>query len=159
MTREQFEEMSLDELLEWAYENVDDLTTEDVLIEFAKSKIDDSDFNVAMHILVAIWESEVAYNDYYIYDYNMGTCETPTPVTCKEDLEDYIDFDEEDTDIEVRKYSNKLMELVETGVLDPVDVVRMCVKWMSEDDVQGMMEANEIEYDYEPEEDEEDEED
>ena len=57
---------------------------------------------------------------------------------------------------EVRKYSNKLMELVETGVLDPVDVVRMCVKWMSEDDVQEMMEANEIEYEY-PEEEEEDE--
>jgi hypothetical protein len=57
---------------------------------------------------------------------------------------------------EVRKYSNKLMELVETGVLDPVDVVRMCVKWMSEDDVQGMMKANEIEYEYPEEEDEED---
>ena len=57
--------------------------------------------------------------------------------------------------MEVRKYSNKFMELVETGVLDPVDAVRMCVKWMSEDDVQGMMSANEIEYDYEPEEDDE----
>ena len=52
---------------------------------------------------------------------------------------------------EVRKYSNKLIELVETGVLDPVDAVRICVKWMSEDDVQSMMEANEIEYDYEEE--------
>jgi hypothetical protein len=63
------------------------------------------------------------------------------------------------TNMEVRKYSNKLMELVETGVLNPVDVVRMCVKWMSEDDVQGMMEANEIEYEYPEEEDEENEED
>jgi hypothetical protein len=26
----------------------------------------------------------------------MGTLETPTPVTCKEDLEDYIDFEDED---------------------------------------------------------------
>lgn len=156
MTREQFESMTFKELLEWAYENVDDLTTEDVLIDFAKSKIDDSNFNVAMHILAAIWESEEAYKGYYLYDYNMGTCETPTPVTCKEDLEDYIDFDEEDTNMEVRKYSNKLMELVETGVLDPVDVVRMCVKWMSEDDVQEMMKANEIEYEYPEEEDEED---
>ncbi len=96
MTREQFDAMTLDELLEWAYENVDDLTTEEVLIEFAKSKIDDDSFNVAIHILAAIWESEEAYNDYYLYDYNMGTLETPTPITCKEDLEDYIDFDEED---------------------------------------------------------------
>ena len=100
MKREQFEAMTLDELLEWAYENVDDLTTEDMLCEFAKSKIDDDSFNVAMHILTAIWESEEAYNDYYLYDYNMGTCETPTPITCKEDLEDYIDFDEEEEDEE-----------------------------------------------------------
>ncbi len=49
--------------------------------------------------------------------------------------------------MEVRQYSNKFMELVETGVLDPVDAVRMCVKWMSEDDVQGMMAANEIDLD------------
>lgn len=100
MTREQFEAMTLDELLEWAYEEVDDLTTEDVLIDFAKSKIDDDSFNVAIHILTAIWESEEAYNDYYLYDYNMGTLETPTPITCKEDLEDYIDFDEEEEDDE-----------------------------------------------------------
>lgn len=56
--------------------------------------------------------------------------------------------------MDVRQYSNKFMELVETGVLNPVDAIRMCVKWMSEDDVQGMMAANEIEY--EEEEDEED---
>lgn len=100
MTREQFEAMTLDELLEWAYEEVDDLTTEDTLCEFAKSKIDDSSFNVAIHILTAIWESEEAYNGYYLYDYNMGTLETPTPITYKEDLEDYIDFDEEEEDDE-----------------------------------------------------------
>ncbi len=96
MKREQFEAMTLDELLEWAYENVDDLTTEDTLCEFAKSKIDDDDFNIAMHILAAIWESEEAYNGYYLYDYSAGTTATPRPITCKEDLEDYIDFDEED---------------------------------------------------------------
>ena len=101
LTRAQFEAMDLDELLDWAYENINDITTEDVLIEFAKSKIDDSDFSVAMHILAAIWESEEAYLDYYHYDYSMGTLETPTPITCKEDLEDYIDFDEEEADDEI----------------------------------------------------------
>ena len=34
----------------------------------------------------------------YLYDRSMGTLETPTPITCKEDLEDYIDFEEEDTE-------------------------------------------------------------
>lgn len=101
MTREQFEDMTLDELLEWAYENIADVTTEDTLCEFAKKKIDDSDFNVAMHILAAIWESEEAYNDYYRYDYTMGTLETPMPITCKEDIEDLIDFVEEEIEVDL----------------------------------------------------------
>lgn len=45
---------------------------------------------------------------------------------------------------EVRKYSNKFLEMVERGLLDPVEAVRMCVKWMSEDDVKEMCKANEI---------------
>jgi hypothetical protein len=58
--------------------------------------------------------------------------------------------------MEVRKYSNKFIEMVEEGLLDPVEAVRMCVKWMSEDDVQLLMDANEIEYEEEDTEDEED---
>lgn len=58
---------------------------------------------------------------------------------------------------EVRKYSNKFLEMVEEGILDPVEAVRMCVKWMSEDDVKLLMDANEIEYE-DPEEDEDEEE-
>jgi uncharacterized membrane protein YjgN (DUF898 family) len=54
---------------------------------------------------------------------------------------------------EVRKCSNRFIEMVEEGLLDPVEAVRMCVKWMSEDDVAAMAEANEI---FEDEEDEED---
>lgn len=95
MTKAKFNEMSLDEALEYAYENVADLTTEEVLLEFAKSKIDDENIYMAYHILKSIYESGEAYNDYYLYDYSMGTLETPTPVTCKEDFEDYIDFEDE----------------------------------------------------------------
>ena len=95
MTRAQFDAMDLDELLEWAYENIDDLTTEDVLIEFAKQKIDDDNIYMAIHVLSAIYNSEEAYNDYYLYDYSMGTLATPTPITCKEDLEHLICFDDE----------------------------------------------------------------
>ena len=98
MTRAEYEAMDLDELLEWAEDNVCDLTHEDILIQFAKDKIDDDSLYLAMHILSAIYNSEEAYNGIYLYDYNMGTLETPTPVTCKEDLELYIDFDEEDED-------------------------------------------------------------
>lgn len=59
---------------------------------------------------------------------------------------------------EVRKYSNRFIEMVEEGLLDPVEAVRMCVKWMSEDDVKLLMDANEIEYEYSEEDEDEDEE-
>jgi nitrogen regulatory protein PII-like uncharacterized protein len=95
MTKIEFNKMSLDEALEYAYENISDLTTEDVLLSFAKIKIDDENIYMAYHILKAIYESAESYNGYYLYDYHMGTLDTPTPVTCKEDLEDYIDFDDE----------------------------------------------------------------
>ena len=96
MTKVEFEAMSLDELIEWAYDNLIGITTEDMLLEFAKSKIDDDNLFMAIHVLNAVYDSEEAYNGYYLYDYDMGTLETPTPITCKEDLEEYIDFDEED---------------------------------------------------------------
>lgn len=96
MTREQFDAMSLEELVEWAYENLDDVTTEEVLLDFAKAKIDDDNIYLSIHVLKAIWESEEAYHGHYLYDYNMGTLETPTPITCKEDIEHLIDFDEEE---------------------------------------------------------------
>ncbi len=96
MTREQFEEMSLDELAEWAFENIDNVHFEDTLLEMAKHEIDEEDLQMALHILNAVYESGAPDGSYYIYDRNMGILETPTPITCKEDLEDYIDFEEED---------------------------------------------------------------
>ena len=96
MTKQQFDEMTLDELIEWAYENLDDITTEDILLDFAKHKIDDENIYLAIHVLQAVWNSSESYNGYYRYDYSMGTLETPTPITCKEDLEDLIDFEEEE---------------------------------------------------------------
>jgi hypothetical protein len=95
MTREYFDSMTFEELIEWANENLNDLTTEDVLIEFAKSKIDDDNIYMAIHILGAIHNNPYD-TEYYLYDYCMGTLDTPTPVTCKEDFEPLIDFDEED---------------------------------------------------------------
>lgn len=96
MTRAEFEAMSFEEVMEWAYDNIDDITTEDTLIEFAKRKIDDDNLNVALHVLNAIYESPYSEYDYYHYDYCMGTLEKPVAITCKEDLEDFIYFDEEE---------------------------------------------------------------
>jgi hypothetical protein len=96
MKREDFDKMTLEELAEWAYENVADVHHEDALLDLAKHEIEEENLNVAIHILTGVYESEDAVGDYYIYDRCMGTLEPVTPITCKEDLEDYIDFDEDE---------------------------------------------------------------
>lgn len=46
--------------------------------------------------------------------------------------------------METRKATNKLLELIDDGIISAEDVVTMCLKWMSEDDVEDMCKANEI---------------
>jgi hypothetical protein len=43
-----------------------------------------------------------------------------------------------------REYTNKLLEMVEEGLLDRDSVIMACVKYMSEDEVKDMMECNEF---------------
>ena len=43
-----------------------------------------------------------------------------------------------------REATNKVLEMIEEQLIDPKDVVMMCLKWMSEDDVKEMCAANEI---------------
>lgn len=101
MKRESFEALTFDELVEWAYDHLDDVHSEDGLIAMAKHEIDEENLQMALHILNAVYESDCPDDSYYLYDRSMGTLETPTPITCKEDLEDYIDFDEEDEEEEI----------------------------------------------------------
>ena len=54
-----------------------------------------------------------------------------------------------------RKFTNKLLEMVEEGLLDKDTVILACVKYMSEDDVRDMMEANEMLLDEEEDDDQE----
>ena len=98
MTKKEWEELTLDEAIDWAdFEyGVSELTSEDSLIRFAKEKIDEDNLFLAIHILEAIYNSEEAYNGYYLYDYSLGTMSTPMPITCKEDLEGYISFEEDE---------------------------------------------------------------
>ena len=44
----------------------------------------------------------------------------------------------------MRVYTNMLLELIEDGMLDKDTVIMACLQYMSEDDVKGMMEANEF---------------
>ena len=43
-----------------------------------------------------------------------------------------------------REYTNKLLEMVEEGILDRDNVILACVQYMSEADVKDMMECNEF---------------
>lgn len=55
-----------------------------------------------------------------------------------------------------RKYTNMLLDMVEGGLLDRDTVIMACIKFMSEDEVQDMMEANEFVEEDDEDEDEED---
>jgi len=44
----------------------------------------------------------------------------------------------------VREQTDRLLEMVDDGNLDPMMALTMCVKWMSEDEVAEMMDANEL---------------
>ena len=41
-----------------------------------------------------------------------------------------------------RKYTNKLLELMEYGIMDPRDVAQTAIGYMSEDDVEELCRAN-----------------
>lgn len=42
------------------------------------------------------------------------------------------------------EYTNKLLEMVEEGLLDKDMIIMACVKFMGERNVQAMMKANEL---------------
>lgn len=94
MTREEFETMSFEELMEWAMENLDDVISEDSLKSFAIESIQNDRYYLASHIADALAENWHNTN-YYRYDFSMGTLEEPTPIRYKEDIEDLIDFEED----------------------------------------------------------------
>lgn len=67
-------------------ETHDNVTTYETLKEFIKTKIDDDNFLIAIHLLETLNTGYAA--DYYEYDYNMGTFEFPRPLRDISDLED-----------------------------------------------------------------------
>lgn len=94
MTEQKFNEMTNDEAIEWAYNNLDCITHKDILIEFAKRKIDDDNLYLAIHILEAV-HNNIYNTNLYLYDYSMGILEVPVPLIDKEDFRHLIDFDDE----------------------------------------------------------------
>jgi hypothetical protein len=88
MTRAEFESKSFEEVMEQLSAERDEIWTYEQLKEVAKEQIDEDNLNVAAHISDALWNDT---QDWYIYDYSMGTMETPCGITEKADVEHLID--------------------------------------------------------------------
>ena len=41
-------------------------------------------------------------------------------------------------------YRDKAIDFVEQGLVEPMTMIIMCLKWMSEDDAEKMLDANEL---------------
>ena len=44
----------------------------------------------------------------------------------------------------MREYTNRLLEMIEEGMIDPTNVVEMCLSYMSEDEVKDMCQCNDL---------------
>ena len=87
MTKKELNTLTFDEAIEKLEEENDCITTYNILKEFAIDNINNDNLFIAIHILQAIQDEA----EYYNYDYNMGTLETPTPITSLEELEDFCE--------------------------------------------------------------------
>lgn len=92
MTRQEFESKSFEEVMEQLNEECDSITTIDILKEFIKEKIDSDDLYLVCHLCNAIWnDPDLGDSDWYLYDYCMGTLNTPVCVSKKEHVEHLIE--------------------------------------------------------------------
>lgn len=66
----------------------DDIWYRESLLDFAIYQINEGRLFLARHILDAV---DKDYADWYSYDANMGTLETPTAIDDVEDLYDYVE--------------------------------------------------------------------
>lgn len=93
MTRKDFEKMNFNELMNWAYENLCEISDGETLKEYAIKLLQNDNFELALHIINAIYENP-SDTEWYEYDYSMGTLDIPIPITEKGDIEDLIDFED-----------------------------------------------------------------
>ena len=90
-------------------EQYDDITDYETLKEFIKSKIDDDSLYLVAHLANAL--KDCACTEYYRYDYNMGTLETPTPLQDLSDLEDFCDGNTYTVDAHINSLDGQMDEI------------------------------------------------
>lgn len=99
MTRKQFEKIEEREGFNNAMAILSDtnglVTTYDILKEFAINLLNEDNVGFALHILEAIYDTDIN-SEWYYYDYTAGTTCTPTNLVDIEDVDSFIGFDEEE---------------------------------------------------------------
>ncbi len=88
MTREDYDKKNFEDVIEQLNEERGDITTYETLKDFAKEKIEEDKLLVAIHILEALQNDDA---EWYEYDYCMGTLQTPSGITEKEDVAHMLD--------------------------------------------------------------------
>lgn len=88
MTREEFNNKSFDDVIEQLNEEWDDVHTYESMIAFVGHLLYEDNLNLIIHILETMRDNPA---EWYLYDFTMGTMETPKAITCKEDLIDLIE--------------------------------------------------------------------
>lgn len=92
MTKAEFESKSFDEVMEQLDEECDEITTYYSLIDYIKTELDNDNLDLALFLLDAIYNDPSPYDSvWWIYDYSMGTLDTPVCVSAKEDVEHLIE--------------------------------------------------------------------
>jgi hypothetical protein len=96
MTREQFNKLSFEEVLDALLSDTlySEIISMDVLKEYAKHCVNTEKFVIAHHVLASIIDYEDA--PYFFYDISLGTLTCPDPLRNKEELEPFIYFEDEE---------------------------------------------------------------
>ena len=90
-TKEEYEAMTFEEVMDILCDH-DEVHSEESLKDYIKYLIDHDNFGLALHMLNGVYDSEDA--EWYQYDVSLGTLETPSALTCKEDIEHLLEEEE-----------------------------------------------------------------
>lgn len=89
MTREYFETHSFNNVMKKLYEENTNVTTIDMLKIFIEKTVIKSQYYLSEHLIKALRNGDDEY--YWLYDYNMGTLDTPVPIDSLDDVIHLID--------------------------------------------------------------------
>ena len=89
MTREYFETHSFNNVMKKLYEENTNVTTIDMLKILIEKTVIKSQYYLSEHLIKALRNGDDEY--YWLYDYNMGTLDTPVPVNSLDDVIHLID--------------------------------------------------------------------